>query len=198
MNFLAHAYLSFNKENILVGNMISDFIKGRKKFDYPAGVQAGIYLHREIDNFTDKHPIIKEAKKLFAHSYRLYAGAFIDVAMDHFLAIDKSKFDAYGNLDLFSQSVYKVIQSHLEGCPPQFQKIFPYMKQQNWLLNYGETSGIENAFDGLVRRAAYISDSTDAKTIFHSHYHELNKYYKLFFPELEYFSINTLSNLSIN
>ncbi len=35
MNYLAHAYLSFNDPEILVGNMISDFVKGKKKFDYP-------------------------------------------------------------------------------------------------------------------------------------------------------------------
>lgn len=35
MNYLAHAYLSFNDPEILVGNLISDFVKGKKKFDYP-------------------------------------------------------------------------------------------------------------------------------------------------------------------
>ena len=30
MNFLAHAYLSFSQPEILVGNMISDFVKASK------------------------------------------------------------------------------------------------------------------------------------------------------------------------
>lgn len=30
MNYLAHAYLSFDEPEILVGNMISDFVKGKK------------------------------------------------------------------------------------------------------------------------------------------------------------------------
>ena len=54
MNYLAHAYLSFNDQEILTGNMISDFVKGKKKFDYPSRIQAGINLHRLIDNFTDR------------------------------------------------------------------------------------------------------------------------------------------------
>jgi hypothetical protein len=29
MNYLAHAYLSFNEPDILVGNLISDFVKGK-------------------------------------------------------------------------------------------------------------------------------------------------------------------------
>jgi acyl carrier protein phosphodiesterase len=35
MNYLAHACLSFGRPDILVGNMISDHIKGKKQFDYP-------------------------------------------------------------------------------------------------------------------------------------------------------------------
>ena len=62
MNYLAHAYLSFNEPEILVGNMISDFVKGKKKFDYSPGVQKGIALHRAIDNFTDYHTATKAAK----------------------------------------------------------------------------------------------------------------------------------------
>ena len=60
MNYLAHAYLSFNDPEILVGNMISDFVKGKKKFDYPLRIQAGIMLHRIIDEFTDGHPATRE------------------------------------------------------------------------------------------------------------------------------------------
>ncbi len=62
MNYLAHAYLSFNMPDILVGNMISDFIKGKKQFDYPLPVQKGIRLHRAIDTFTDTHAATQELK----------------------------------------------------------------------------------------------------------------------------------------
>jgi len=45
--------------------MISDYVKGKKKFDYPIKIQQGIHLHRLIDEFTDFHPITKEAKQFF-------------------------------------------------------------------------------------------------------------------------------------
>ena len=86
MNYLAHAYLSFNEPAILVGNMISDFIKGKKQFDYPGPIQKGIRLHRDIDNFTDTHPVTQQLKSYFRPAYRLYSGAFSDVVYDHFLA----------------------------------------------------------------------------------------------------------------
>ena len=53
MNYLAHAYLSFGDPDILAGNMISDFVKGKKKYEYPDRIQMGITLHRKIDEYTD-------------------------------------------------------------------------------------------------------------------------------------------------
>ena len=93
MNYLAHAYLSFNHPEILVGNIISDFVKGKKKFDYPEGIQKGIHLHRLIDAYTDTHPATARAKEIFRPHYRLYSGAVMDVLYDHFLAIDPGEFD---------------------------------------------------------------------------------------------------------
>src|SRR5450755_2182165 len=110
MNYLAHAFLSFNKSDILAGNMISDFVKGRAKFDYPQGIQKGIHLHRLIDNFTDHHPATAIAKSFFRPQYRLYSGAFTDVVYDHFLALDKKQFEEHGNLEIFSQKVYQSLE----------------------------------------------------------------------------------------
>src|SRR5579875_2561759 len=43
MNFLAHAYLSFYNPPVLVGNMIADFVKGKKSLNrFPETIQAGI------------------------------------------------------------------------------------------------------------------------------------------------------------
>ena len=92
MNFLAHAHLSFNHPQILVGNMISDFVKGKKQYEYDAAIHKGIQLHRAIDNFTDTHVATQNIKLFFRPQYRLYSGAFTDVVYDHFLANDTSEF----------------------------------------------------------------------------------------------------------
>jgi acyl carrier protein phosphodiesterase len=96
MNYLAHAYLSFEITDITVGNMISDFVKGKQKFDYPFAIQQGITLHRAIDSFTDSHAVTREAKSFFRDPYRLYAGPLVDVAYDHFLANDPLRFPETG------------------------------------------------------------------------------------------------------
>ena len=85
MNYLAHSFLAFSDEQI-VGQFLEDIIPNRDRFSYPEKMQQGITLHREIDTFTDAHPELHEAKKIFSPLVRLYAGAFVDVSMDYFLA----------------------------------------------------------------------------------------------------------------
>ena len=57
MNYLAHIYLSGANRKVAVGNFIGDFVKGNSYDIYPLSFQKGILLHREIDHFTDTHPI---------------------------------------------------------------------------------------------------------------------------------------------
>ncbi len=92
MNFLAHAYLSFDHPEILVGNMISDFVKGNARFQYAEAIQQGITLHRRIDCFTDGHEATKNMKDFFREYYRLYSGPITDILYDHFLANDAEFF----------------------------------------------------------------------------------------------------------
>ena len=153
MNYIAHAYLSFEQPEILVGNMISDFVKGKTKFNFPPGIQNGIMFHRAIDEFTDTHPVTKEAAAFFQPAYRLYSGAFVDVVYDHFLALDINAFKATGDLQNFTTMVYETLEEKISLLPPNFQKIFPYMKQHNWLYNYRYREGIEKSFVELLRSA---------------------------------------------
>src|SRR5882724_8485281 len=124
MNFLAHAHLSFNEPGILVGNMISDFVKGKKQFEYPAAMQEGIQLHRAIDNFTDTHEVTQQVKLFFRPQYRLYAGAFTDVVYDHFLANDRNEFSSDDDLEQFALSTYTILDNNFELMPENFQTVF--------------------------------------------------------------------------
>ncbi|HVZ97311.1 MAG TPA: ACP phosphodiesterase [Chitinophagaceae bacterium] len=188
MNYLAHAYLSFNDAAVLTGNMISDFVKGKAKFNYPAGVQNGILLHRAIDTYTDQHPATSVAKDFFRLKYRLYSGAFVDVVYDHFLALDAIRFEEYGGLKNFSVRVYAMLESNFELFPERFQRMFPYMESQNWLYNYRFKEGIQQSFGGLMRRARYIDETASAFGIFNKNYDALQECYHEFFPEVLYFT----------
>jgi acyl carrier protein phosphodiesterase len=182
VNYLAHAYLSFNNPGILVGNLISDFVKGKKKFDYPPVIQQGIHLHRMIDTFTDEHEATKEAKEIFRPHYRLYSGAFMDVVYDHFLATDESEFTENSLLD-FSTGVYDVLDDYQQWMPERFALMFPHMKSQNWLYGYRTRVGTGKSLEGLVRRAAYLTESHTAFLLFEKHYQPLQQCYRQFWKE---------------
>jgi acyl carrier protein phosphodiesterase len=195
MNYLAHAYLSYNDPEILAGNMISDFIKGKKQYDYPPGVQKGIKLHRAIDHFTDIHPATQQLKSFFRPQYRLYSGAFADVVYDHFLANDTNYFGTETDLKIFASHTYRVLESFSGIFPLPYQKMFPLMKEYDWLYNYRHTWGIEKSFAGLVRRAAFLTESETAFDIFITNYNAIRDCYNQFFPDLKKFSFLIFSEL---
>ena len=194
MNFLAHAYLSFQHPQILVGNMISDFVKGAAKNSYPNDVRQGIMLHREIDGFTDTHPATQKAKEIFRPHYRLYSGALMDVIYDHFLANDKDIFGE-GTLKRFTQTVYTVLEEHTAQLPDIFVQVLFYMKTEDWLYHYKYEQGIEKSLRGLVRRAAYLSESDTAYRLFLEHYVDLRDCYNQFFPDVKQFAKQRLDKL---
>jgi len=197
MNYLAHAYLSFGDPDILAGNMISDFIKGKKKFDYPGRIQMGITLHRAIDEYTDTHPATRHAKQFLRIPAGLYAGSFVDIVYDHFLANDPYEFEE-GALFDFTQKTYLQLESYERWFPEKFQKFFFYMRTQNWLLHYRTTQGILNSFEGLCRRAKYIDDPEPVFEAFIKYYEELKIAYESFFPHVKTFAFNELLYLRAN
>lgn len=199
MNYLAHAYLSFGIPAITVGNLISDFVKGKHKFEYPADIQQGIVLHRAIDTYTDGHAITRNAKSFFREAYGLYSGALVDVAYDHFLANDGLIFstagDAGSGLKAFAQKTYEQVAASEALLPERFAGMFYYMRTQDWLYNYRYRQGTINSFAGLARRAAYMGSAEQAGRLFEMHYSGLEACYKAFFPELQEFALRTLQQL---
>lgn len=194
MNYLAHAYLSFDKPGIVVGNMISDFVKGKQQYEFPLTIQHGIRLHRAIDNYTDQHDATREGKLYFKPFVGLYAGAFMDIVYDHFLATDETKLPKEG-WKSFSSNVYTILEENAAVLPEKFARMVPYMRSQDWLFNYRFDWGIENSFNGLVRRAQYLDSASGAFAAFQTHYTELGKLYRVFFPDVKNFALTELNTL---
>lgn len=184
MNYLAHAYLSFRDPSILAGNMISDYVKGKRKFDYPERVQQGIMLHRQIDQYTDDHPVNRELRRIFSPHYGLYSGPIIDVLLDYFVANDINLFVPQSLME-FSQDVYTMMDSFESIFPERFSRMFPYMKSQNWLYHYQFEEGVRNSLGGLARRAKYIRETETAFRLYIQHRDTIQAGYNEFFPDLK-------------
>lgn len=187
MNYLGHAYLSFNSPQILVGNMISDFVKGKEKFVFNGNIQKGMVLHRAIDEFTDTHPATKRAMEVFRPSYRLYSAPIMDILFDYFLANDINLFTDR-SLQLFAQGIYGHLEQNTIRLPNRFVQVFTYMKADNWLYNYKYPEGIRKSLNGLIRRARYVNESDTAYRLFLENQDILNECYREFFPDVKQFA----------
>jgi acyl carrier protein phosphodiesterase len=109
------------------------------------------------------------------------------VVYDHFLAVDENEFSEALLYD-FSQQAYQVIEQYSYWLPEKFARLFPYMKSQNWFFNYRTPGGTQQSFGGIVRRAAYLSESQKASELFEQHYQLLQDCYRHFWKDVKPFA----------
>lgn len=185
MNFLAHAYLSFGQPALLTGNLMADFIRGKPLPQLPEAIRKGIYLHREIDDFTDHHAVNHQAYGFFRESAGRFAPVFLDIAYDYFLATDTRYFADQAALDQFARQTYQGVEPHLEHTGERFQSLFYRMRDQNWLARYNDTESIKNSFRSVTYRTKYITDTAPVYAAFLEQESGLREAFAQFFPDLE-------------
>jgi acyl carrier protein phosphodiesterase len=169
MNFLGHFYLSHHDEDLLVGNFIADFVKGKKYLNYPPKIAEGIMMHRNIDQFTDSHAITRLGKKRLFPTHRHYAGVIMDMYYDHFLAKFWTQYHPEA-LPLFSAKVFDVLESCWQVLPEKSQQMLPYMKSGQWLTRYATLSGLGRSLSGMAKRLNNHSKLEFATVQLEEHY----------------------------
>ena len=186
MNFLAHIYLSGDDNHLKIGNFIADSIRGNKYLNYPKDIQKGIILHRHIDTFTDKHPIVKISKKRLHKNYGHYSGVIVDIFYDHFLA---KNWPDYSNtpLALYVSQFYELLKDEFDTLPIPVQSMYQYMVQDNWLNSYATIEGITKVLEGMNRRTKNKSQMNLAVNELQEYYLEFENEFTEFFKELKQF-----------
>jgi acyl carrier protein phosphodiesterase len=195
MNFLAHAYLSFGQEEILVGNFIADFVRGKEMENYPKKVQLGIQLHRAIDTYTDSHPLVKQVQSFLIPRFGHYSRVISDVFFDYFLAKNWKNYSDTP-LEQFSLDSYRTLSTSPIDLPEAFRRMFHWMQAQNWLYAYREEAGIQAALDGLSRRARFDSKMNESTQVLWEKEEEIEALFFVFFQDLETFAQATLVTFS--
>ncbi len=188
MNFLAHAHLSGNNKELLFGNFIADSVKGKQYERFAVGIQKGIWLHRHIDTFTDKHTIVGQSKQRIRNKFGLFSGIVVDIFYDHFLAANWSYFHNE-ELSEFSVFVYTILAHRFFLLPNYVKHIFPFMIAQNWLNAYANKADLKYIFYGMDRRTAFRSGMQIAVEVLEDNYELLRDDFFIFYPELIEYSL---------
>ncbi len=182
MNYLAHFHLGHGSNDLLVGALLGDFIKGPLTGRHGEGLEQGILLHRKIDAFTDQHPALRQAQQLFAPQYRRYAGIMTDVLFDHFLNRHWSQFHPQPLTD-FSLHVYQLLDS--QNLPATAKRQADNLCRYDVLVNFQHWQTVEGALLQISQRIRRDNPLATAAAELEKHYAELERVFLAFYPELE-------------
>lgn len=183
MNVLAHIYLSGDSDEIIIGNYIGDYVKGSDYLKYPELIKKGIILHRHIDDFTDKHPVVHRSKILFTRKYHKYAGVVVDIIYDHYLTREWDTFSRRP-LESITYQFYRAMVNNYDILPPKVKDRFPFFIINNWIESYKTTRGIKHVLSTLSKRTSLPSESKYAVKILKKNYYGLGEDFMEFFPQL--------------
>jgi acyl carrier protein phosphodiesterase len=183
MNFLAHIYLSGDSDEVLVGNFIGDYVKGKEYLRYPAAVRKGIILHRYIDTFTDNHPITRSSKSFIRGKYGKYSGIVVDIFYDHFLANYWTNFSDL-SLHRFIHKKYDILSTNFSLFPDGIKRFFPYFVRSNWLEAYSSMDGLESVLRRMAYRTSLPEHSEYAISQLKNNYQVLSRDFMVFFREM--------------
>ncbi len=183
MNYLAHSFLSFENEPILYGQFIADDVKGKKWELYPKDVQEGILLHRFIDDYTDKHPLLLDLKKQLHPTLGKFAGVALDVLFDHVLSL---RWDAHATSERkkWIQSTYDHLSNRHIEMTERRQFIIGKMIEQDWLNMYLTADGTANILHQMSKRIPFENPLNHAFDTYLKHEKHIISTFDEFFPQI--------------
>ena len=182
MNFLIHLYLSGDDPDLLVGNLMGDFVKGRLTGEFPFRIERGIDLHRRIDSFAGRNRHFIRSKRRLDESFGHYRGVLVDLFYDHFLAIHWEDYSKWPFLQSLADA-YRILRNNRDVLPERLQRILPDMFEV-WLPSYREMGGIATALQRMSLRIHRENKLGEGGGELSRHYDELYGDFSEFLPEL--------------
>lgn len=136
MNFLAHLHLARGDDDLMLGALLGDFVRGRRElWSWPAGIRNGIRLHRKIDRFTDHSRQVKALRTQFPKPFRRYSGIVIDLAFDHELARNWAQY-CDTPLTEFDREVRSILAAHEGELPERLRRFMDYADRRGLFEAY--------------------------------------------------------------
>ncbi|AMY08569.1 Acyl carrier protein phosphodiesterase [Luteitalea pratensis] len=196
VNFLAHFLLSGTDDELRLGNLLGDVVKGRvAHYDHPGvteRMRTGIRLHRAIDSFSDAHPVVRRSKQRIAGRYGRLSGVIVDIYYDHVLAREWAT-HGEGTLAEFAADVYRTLREHLDRLPVGVHPLVHAMTRGNWLAGYAQITHIDRALRGMARRSRVAVGIGTAAEELARDYDAVAEDFAEFFPELRAHCVSFLA-----
>lgn len=153
MNWLAHVFLSEPDVQYRLGNLLADIVRGDELRRMSAGFQRGVQKHKQIDAFTDAHPLVKRSRARVSTEFRRFSGVLVDVFYDHLLAIGWDRYSPIV-LDAFTAKFYADIEAKHIELPASARVTLDRIIRHDLLGSYRRVEGVERS---LRRLSAYLS-----------------------------------------
>jgi acyl carrier protein phosphodiesterase len=166
-----------------VGGFIADNVKGSNLENFPERIREGIVLHRRVDTFTDKHPLVREARSLLRPYFGRYTGIFLDIFYDHFLAKNWRRFSQI-SLRRFACRFYAGLLWNYRWLPLSVKSFVWHFIVTNRLCKYAAKSGVQRSLWIMGNYSSLPQVSAEAMQVLAKHERELEQNFLAFFPQL--------------
>lgn len=188
MNHLLHFLLARDDEDLRLGSLLGDMVKGRvERYDHPGvttRLRTGIQLHRTIDSFSDQHAAVRRSKRRLAPRYGRLSGVLVDVFYDHVLARTWAAHHT-ASLPAFTQDVYRTLRTNLPRLPSAVHPLVHAMSHHDWLLAYADIAGIDRALHGMAHRTPIARGIATAAADLAAQYDDFAEDFRAFLPDLQ-------------
>jgi acyl carrier protein phosphodiesterase len=185
MNFLFHMLLSGDDDQLLVGNFMGDFVKGRLDDRFPPRIRQGVALHRRIDSFAGRDPHFRQSRLRISAHYGLYRGVLVDLFYDHFLVREWDQWSDEPFKNYLART-RTVVDQHHRSLPERMQPLIPVIFNE-LLPSYSEVAGIGRALERMSRRVTRANPLAGGETELTRHYEELYDDFRSFMPAIRKF-----------
>ncbi len=183
MNYLAHIALSGVNTDVMIGNFIGDFIKGNDYNNYPKDLKKGMLLHRDIDSFTDNHPLTIQSKRRFYEAYPKVGGIITDILYDYFLCQQWNKFYAI-ELNDFIAKTYVTLKLNKSKFPKEMDYLYQHLIKNDWFQRYQTQEGTALTLTEIGKRLKYPKDLGMAFHIVNDNFNSFEEEFSEFYKEL--------------
>lgn len=187
MNFLAHALLAGNDDELILGSLLGDFIHGRLAPGLRPAVELGVRLHRAVDVHTDAHPIVAGLRSHIPAPFRRYAGILLDIWFDHLLARDFARWSTT-QLQDYSQHLRALLREHNTELPEEMRRFAAYMERNDLPAAYADPAVAGRAIAGVGGRLRRENPLHEALPLLQQLDPLLEAGFREFFPQLLQFA----------